>query len=89
MRLSEELGNTILLKREDLQPVRSFKVRGAFNRMSQMTEQQMEKGVICASAGNHAQGVALAALKLVGSIVIQRLYQCVFCDQAVVCPALL
>ena len=65
-RLSEELGNTILLKREDLQPVHSFKVRGAFNRMSQMTEEQMEKGVICASAGNHAQGVALAALKLVG-----------------------
>lgn len=64
-RLSEELGNTILLKREDLQPVHSFKVRGAFNRMSQMTEEQMEKGVICASAGNHAQGVALAALKLV------------------------
>ena len=64
-RLSDELGNTILLKREDLQPVHSFKVRGAFNRMSQMTEQQMQKGVICASAGNHAQGVALAALKLV------------------------
>lgn len=64
-RLSEELGNTILLKREDLQPVHSFKVRGAFNRMSQMTEEQMQKGVICASAGNHAQGVALAALKLV------------------------
>lgn len=63
-RLSEELGNTILLKREDLQPVHSFKVRGAFNRMSQMTEEQMQKGVICASAGNHAQGVALAALKL-------------------------
>ncbi|KAL0049357.1 hypothetical protein WJX82_000351 [Trebouxia sp. C0006] len=62
--LSEELGNTILLKREDLQPVHSFKVRGAFNRMSQMTEEQMQKGVICASAGNHAQGVALAALKL-------------------------
>lgn len=64
-RLSDELGNTILLKREDLQPVHSFKVRGAFNRMSQMTEDQMQKGVICASAGNHAQGVAMAALKLV------------------------
>ena len=68
-RLSEELGNTILLKQEDLQPVHSFKVRGAFNRMSQMTEEQMEKGVICASAGNHAQGVALAALKLVQCLI--------------------
>ena len=69
-RLSDELGNTILLKREDLQPVHSFKVRGAFNRMSQMTDVQMQKGVICASAGNHAQGVALAALKLVSHLPI-------------------
>ncbi|KAK9806307.1 hypothetical protein WJX72_009564 [[Myrmecia] bisecta] len=63
-RLSEELGNTILLKREDMQPVHSFKVRGAFNRLSQMTQEQLVKGVICASAGNHAQGVALAARNL-------------------------
>jgi len=73
-RLSEELGNTILLKREDLQPVHSFKVRGAFNRMSQMTEEQMQKGVICASAGNHAQGVALAALKLVSFCTLSVLH---------------
>ena len=64
-RLGEELGNTILLKREDLQAVHSFEVRGAFNRMSQMTKEQMKNGVICASAGNHAQGVTLAALMLV------------------------
>jgi len=62
--LSEQLGNRILLKREDQQPVFSFKVRGAFNRMSQLTPEQLAKGVICASAGNHAQGVALAAKKL-------------------------
>lgn len=73
-RLSEELGNTILLKREDLQPVHSFKVRGAFNRMSQMTEEQMQKGVICASAGNHAQGVAMAALNW--SVIISAFIGC-------------
>ena len=76
-RLSDELGNTILLKREDLQPVHSFKVRGAFNRMSQMTDVQMQKGVICASAGNHAQGVALAALKLVSCLPIFHLLNAV------------
>lgn len=80
-RLSDELGNTILLKREDLQPVHSFKVRGAFNRMSQMTDVQMQKGVICASAGNHAQGVALAALKLVSRLSIFHLLDAVHgCD---------
>ena len=60
-RLSRRLGNTILLKREDLQAVFSFKLRGAYNRIAQLAESAAKRGVICASAGNHAQGVALAA----------------------------
>ncbi|GAB4290183.1 MAG: threonine ammonia-lyase, biosynthetic [Methylophaga sp.] len=63
-RLSRRLQNTILLKREDLQPVFSFKLRGAYNRMSQLSEEERKRGVVCASAGNHAQGVALAASKM-------------------------
>ncbi len=62
--LSRRLHNTVLLKREDQQPVHSFKLRGAYNRMAHLTPEQLEKGVICASAGNHAQGVALSAQKL-------------------------
>ena len=62
--LSKRLHNQILLKREDQQPVRSFKLRGAYNKMAQLTLAQLAKGVICASAGNHAQGVALSASKL-------------------------
>ena len=62
--LSKRFGNKILLKREDLQPVFSFKIRGAFNRIAQLSEEQKSKGVICASAGNHAQGVALSAKQL-------------------------
>jgi len=62
--LSARLGNTVLLKREDQQPVRSFKLRGAYNKMAQLTPEQLKNGVICASAGNHAQGVALSASKL-------------------------
>jgi threonine dehydratase len=62
--LSARLGHTILLKREDLQPVFSFKLRGAYNKMSKLSPEQRRKGVIAASAGNHAQGVALAAQKL-------------------------
>ena len=62
--LSRRLHNKILLKREDQQPVRSFKLRGAYNRMVQLSPEQLAKGVICASAGNHAQGVALSAHKL-------------------------
>ena len=54
----------IHLKREDLQPVFSFKLRGAYNRMAQISEEALAKGVICSSAGNHAQGVALAAKQL-------------------------
>ncbi|WP_126452776.1 threonine ammonia-lyase, biosynthetic [Sulfuriflexus mobilis] len=59
--LSEALNNEILLKREDLQPVFSFKLRGAYNRIAQLSEEEQARGVITASAGNHAQGVALAA----------------------------
>jgi len=62
--LSNRLNNTILLKREDLQPVFSFKSRGAFNRMQQLSTTEKEKGVIACSAGNHAQGVAMAAKKM-------------------------
>ena len=62
--LSARLGNTLLLKREDLQAVFSFKLRGAYNRMCQLSETERVKGVIASSAGNHAQGVALAARKL-------------------------
>lgn len=62
--LSRRLGNTVLLKREDQQPVFSFKLRGAYNRMAKMTAEELGRGVIAASAGNHAQGVALAASRL-------------------------
>lgn len=62
--LSERLSNRILLKREDLQPVFSFKLRGAYNKMSRLDAAALARGVIAASAGNHAQGVALAAEEL-------------------------
>ena len=62
--LSQRLLNTVLLKREDQQAVHSFKLRGAYNKMAQLTPAQLKKGVICASAGNHAQGVSLGASKL-------------------------
>lgn len=62
--LSRRLNNKILLKREDLQAVFSFKIRGAYNKMAKLPEQVLQKGVITASAGNHAQGVALSAQKL-------------------------
>jgi threonine dehydratase len=62
--LSHRLGNTLLIKREDLQPVFSFKLRGAYNKMAGLPEAARRSGVIAASAGNHAQGVALAARKL-------------------------
>lgn len=62
--LSARLGNTVLLKREDQQPVFSFKLRGAYNKMAHLSAEQLASGVICASAGNHAQGVALGAHKL-------------------------
>jgi threonine dehydratase len=62
--LTRRLGNDVLLKREDMQPVFSFKLRGAYNKMSQLSAAVLARGVIAASAGNHAQGVALSAQKL-------------------------
>jgi threonine dehydratase len=62
--LSRRLHNKVLFKREDTQPVFSFKLRGAYNKMSRLPETERQRGVICASAGNHAQGVALAAHRL-------------------------
>ncbi len=63
-KLSSKFGANIYLKREDLQSVRSYKIRGAFARMSMILENEKNKGVICASAGNHAQGVALCCKEL-------------------------
>ncbi|MEX2334382.1 MAG: pyridoxal-phosphate dependent enzyme, partial [Pseudohongiella sp.] len=62
--LSRRLDNDVWLKREDLQPVFSFKLRGAYNKMSRLSPEAARRGVIAASAGNHAQGVALAGTKL-------------------------
>jgi len=62
--LSKRIGSRLLLKREDLHPIFSFKLRGAYNKMALLPRKQLRKGVIAASAGNHAQGVALAAQKL-------------------------
>jgi threonine dehydratase len=63
-RLSARLGHTVLLKREDTQPIASYKIRGAYNRMVRLSPAERANGVIAASAGNHAQGVALAAKTL-------------------------
>ena len=63
-RLSARLDNRVLFKREDLQPVFSFKLRGAYNKLVQLSDEERRRGVICSSAGNHAQGVALAAREL-------------------------
>src|SRR5438876_11566286 len=62
--LSDRLGNRVLLKREDQQPVFSFKLRGAYNKMAHLSAAERARGVVAASAGNHAQGVALAAQRL-------------------------
>ncbi|CAN1770430.1 Threonine dehydratase biosynthetic, chloroplastic [Linum perenne] len=69
-KLSEKLGVKVWLKREDLQPVFSFKLRGAYNMMAKLTKEQLQRGVICSSAGNHAQGVALSAKRLGCSAII-------------------
>lgn len=61
---SNKFEANVMLKREDLQQVRSYKIRGAYNKISSLSKEQLEKGVICASAGNHAQGVAFACKKL-------------------------
>lgn len=63
-RLSDRLGHNVLCKREDLQPVFSFKLRGAYTKMYRLSAEERARGVICASAGNHAQGVALSANRL-------------------------
>ena len=62
--LSESFAAQVWLKREDLQPVRSYKLRGAYNKIASLTAEEQQKGVVCASAGNHAQGVAYACNKL-------------------------
>lgn len=64
IRLGARLGREVLLKREDLQPVFSFKIRGAYNRIARLSAEDRRAGVVCASAGNHAQGVALSAQRL-------------------------
>ncbi len=63
-KLSKQLRASVYFKREDLQPVFSFKIRGAYNKISQLTDAEKQKGVIAASAGNHAQGVALSSKKI-------------------------
>ena len=70
LRYSKQFNANILLKREDLQQVRSYKIRGAYNKISSLTYTQSKNGVVCASAGNHAQGVALSCklLKIKGTI---------------------
>jgi len=62
--LSEKYGAEVYLKREDLQVVRSYKLRGAYNKIISLTEEERNRGVVCASAGNHAQGVAFSCNKL-------------------------
>ena len=62
--LSDKFGAEVMLKREDLQVVRSYKIRGAYNKIRSLTEEQTQRGIVCASAGNHAQGVALSCNKL-------------------------
>uniref|UniRef100_UPI0029426BA4 pyridoxal-phosphate dependent enzyme n=1 Tax=Streptococcus orisratti TaxID=114652 RepID=UPI0029426BA4 len=61
--LSEKYGATVYLKRENMQKVRSFKIRGAYYAIHQLSDEDKQRGVVCASAGNHAQGVAYAAHK--------------------------
>ncbi len=63
-KISDRLSNHVVLKREDLQPVHSFKLRGAYNKIAGLTEEQKQRGIVAASAGNHAQGVALSGVKL-------------------------
>jgi threonine dehydratase len=72
--LSQRLGNNVLLKREDLQPVYSFKIRGAYNKLAQLSPEELARGVVTASAGNHAQGLALAAktLNVAATIVMPK-----------------
>ena len=73
-KLSDRLGNEVLLKREDEQPVHSFKLRGAYNKIAQLSKEQQSKGIVAASAGNHAQGCALSGkvLGIKASIVMPK-----------------
>ena len=68
--LSDRFGADIFLKREDLQQVRSYKIRGAYNKISSLSEDEKKRGIVCASAGNHAQGVAYSCklLNIQGTI---------------------
>lgn len=70
LRYSKQYESKVYFKREDLQQVRSYKIRGAYNKMSSLTQEEADKGIVCASAGNHAQGVAISCkvLKIKGSI---------------------
>src|SRR5205814_3973459 len=74
-RLSERYGATILIKREDMQAVRSFKIRGAYNKIAALSAADRKRPVVCASAGNHAQGVAFACahLRIKGTIFMPRI----------------
>jgi threonine dehydratase len=74
LNLSDEFESTVLLKREDLQIVRSYKIRGAYNKISSLTEQEKNQGIVCASAGNHAQGVAYSfnLIKIAGKIYMPK-----------------
>ena len=67
---SEESGNDVYIKPENLQTTGSFKIRGAYNMISKLSEEERQRGIIAASAGNHAQGVAFAAQKLGAKAVI-------------------
>ncbi|MDO5094772.1 MAG: pyridoxal-phosphate dependent enzyme, partial [Propionibacteriaceae bacterium] len=69
-RLTEATGCQVWLKREDLQPVRSYKLRGAYNLISQLAPEDQQAGVVCASAGNHGQGVAYSAAALGATAVV-------------------
>ena len=75
-RLSKLVGASVLLKREDLQQIRSFKIRGAFNKIASLTNDECKKGIVCASAGNHAQGFALACnqLKIHGVVYLSLIH---------------
>ena len=80
-RLSDKLENNVFIKREDLQPVFSFKVRGAYNKIVQLSPSEKQRGVIAASAGNHAQGVALAAERLkIKATIVQITNPCLKTD---------
>src|ERR1700738_441088 len=74
-RLSERYGATILIKREDMQAVRSFKIRGAYNKIASLSAEDRKRPIVCASAGNHAQGVAFACahLGIGGTIFMPRI----------------